>query len=93
MNAMTRSKRAELAGGIGALTLGIGLGVTFGGVLRGSGTALLVAGGITHALGMWDKHRLERHERQVEPRWVSALYWLCWLLLAALPVYLLAHMA
>lgn len=93
MNATTRSNRAELAGGIGALALGIGLGVTFGGVLRGSGTALLVAGGVTHALGMWDRHRLERDQGRMAPRWVSGLYWLCWLLLAALLAYLLARLA
>src|SRR5215207_8865593 len=55
-----RRKRAELAGGMGAGALGMGLGVVLAGYTRGAGLLLVVAGAALHATGMWDKHRLER---------------------------------
>ena len=42
-----------------------------------------------HAVGMWDKHRLESEGGAKSPAWVVALYSACWLLLAALLVVLL----
>jgi hypothetical protein len=42
-----------------------------------------------HGFGMWDKHRLEAHGGVQSPTWIVALYWVCWLLLAALLALLL----
>jgi len=54
-----RVKRAELASGIGAGALGIGLGTLFASYLRNVGAMLVFAGVAVHAIGMWDKHRTE----------------------------------
>ena len=79
---MTRLKVAELTSGIGALVLGVGLGARFPDWFNRSAGLIVFAGVVTHALGMWDKHRLETEARvQAEP-WVIGLYWICWLLLA-----------
>jgi len=37
---------------------------------------------------MWDKHRLEAQAHAESAPWVVALYWVCWLLLAAAVVLL-----
>ena len=42
-----------------------------------------------HAFGMWDKHRLEARGQAENASWVVALYWVCWLLLAAVLATLL----
>ena len=63
--------------------MGVGLGALF---VRWVGPAagLITFAGLTlHAFGMWDKHRLEAVDHPENPRWVVALYWVCWLLLAA----------
>ena len=41
-----------------------------------------------HAFGMWDKHRLETAAQPGDARWAKALYWACWVLLAAVVVVL-----
>ncbi len=54
--------------------------------------ALVLAGtsAVLHALGMWEDHRVEALPGGRRPWWVSGLYWLCWLLMAAGAVYMLA---
>ena len=52
----TRRKRiAELTSGIGALVLGVGLGVVLGGRLAGLGLWAIIVGAVVHAWGMYDK--------------------------------------
>lgn len=78
-------KRAELAGSLGAGILGLGLGL----LLRAARSAALVtlfAGASLHAWGMWSVHRIDQGAPTA--RWMSALYWTCWALLAVLGVYL-----
>ena len=86
---MTHTKIAELTSGVGALVLGVGLGGLFpqwfapaAGLITGVGLCL-------HSFGMWDKHRLEALGHTHNPSWVIALYWVCWLLLAAVLAVLL----
>jgi hypothetical protein len=86
-----RLKRAELAGGMGAGAIGIGVGVLLAGYLRGTAGMLLVAGIALHASGMWDKHRIESSGSERPLWWETSLYWACWVLLAALLVYVLAR--
>jgi hypothetical protein len=79
---MTRLKLAELTCGIGALALGVGLGAA---------GFIAVAGVAAHGFGMWDKHRLEAQAHVESAPWIVALYWVCWLLLAAVVVLLLVR--
>jgi hypothetical protein len=78
---MNRLKTAELTSGIGALVLGVGLGAMSPGWLNRSAGWITLAGLALHAFGMWDKHRIERHQPGRTPPWVVALYWICWVLL------------
>ncbi len=71
-------KRAELTSGVGALVLGIGLGALFAAYLAPAAVAVLGAGLLLHAWGMYDKHRLERGTEAASFRYAAALYWLCW---------------
>lgn len=81
-------KRAELTSGIGALVLGTGLGALFARYLAPAAFAVLATGLLLHAWGMYDKHRLERGSDAASVRYVAALYWLCWVLLALVAGYL-----
>lgn len=80
---MTRLKLAELTSGIGALVLGVGLGALFPHWFATSAGFIVLAGVVAHGFGMWDKHRMEAHVHAKSGPWVVALYWVCWLLLAA----------
>ena len=73
-----RLKLAELTSGIGALVLGSGLGALFARELAPSAPAIVAAGLLLHAWGMYDKHRLERGPGMMIPVWSKALYWICW---------------
>jgi uncharacterized membrane protein YecN with MAPEG domain len=79
-----RTRLAELTSGVGALVLGIGLGALLASHLADLALPILASGIIVHAWGMYDKHRLERQADMVDPWWAAALYWVCWLILAAM---------
>jgi hypothetical protein len=79
---MTRLKVAELTSGVGALVLGVGLGAMFPQWFAPAAGFIAVAGVVAHAFGMWDKHRLEAQADTASDTWVTALYWICWLMLA-----------
>ena len=83
---MNRLKLAELTSGVGALVLGIGIGALFPQSFSASATLIVFAGIVTHAFGMWDKHRLEEQAHVATGRWIVALYWACWLLLAGIVI-------
>ncbi|HEU4691044.1 MAG TPA: hypothetical protein VFS23_21900 [Vicinamibacterales bacterium] len=78
---MNRLKIAELTSGIGALVLGIGLGALFSAWVADLAIVITLIGLALHAFGMWDKHRLENASNTAAPPWVTAAYWVCWLLL------------
>ena len=86
---MTRLKLAELTSGVGALVLGLGLGALLSRLGRSRRRTDHHRRAGHHAVGMWDKHRLESEGGAKSPAWVVALYSACWLLLAALLVVLL----
>jgi hypothetical protein len=86
-----RMRLAELTSGVGAGVMGVGIGVVLANHIRGLGVPILVVGGLLHAWGMVDKHRLEARARAPRPRWSMALYWLCWALLALVAAYAVAR--
>ena len=88
--ASSRLKRAELASGLGALVLGIGLGALMAHTIGRLDLAFVVLGTGLHGWGMYDKHRIEAGA--VRPVWWSeALYWICWALLIGMIAYLASH--
>ena len=50
---------------------------------------MVVLGLVTHAWGMYDKHRLESSTGASRLWWAEMLYWLCWVTLAAFVLHLL----
>lgn len=84
MNYLSRIKRVDLLASVGAGVLGAGLGATFPTAFTSIGVALIILGGTMHALGMWQRHRLDLEAEAALPRWSSILYWGCWLALAIL---------
>jgi hypothetical protein len=86
------AKGAELASGLGAIVLGSGLALVLPEWLRAYAMPLLVAGIVVHGLGMTLKYRLET--RAGAPLWWErALFWLCWMCLAALVTWLVVARA
>ena len=85
-------KRAELLSSIGAGVLGAGIGLLLANVLAGYAAPILVLGLVAHSAGMTKKHRLERNHETARVWWAEALYWFCWLGLAALLVFILVRL-
>lgn len=87
----SRLRLAELSSAVGAGVLGLGAGLLLGKVaaFEGAGLPVLLMGLLLHAWGMTDKHRIEANTPV--PVWSAALYWICWFLLAALGLYILAR--
>jgi hypothetical protein len=85
------AKAADLASGLGAIVLGAGLGMLAPGVLGGLAIPLLVIGILVHGAGMTLKHRLDGQGRQ-PLWWETALFWICWICLAAIAAWLLIRL-
>lgn len=85
---MNRLKLAELTSASGALVLGVGLGILASRWTGSLAVPITLVGVSMHAFGMWDKHRLDAQRGDLNPAWVVALYWVCWVLLLALLVLL-----
>ena len=79
-------KRAETTSAIGAGVLGAGIGLMLAESLKAYAIPILSLGLVMHAWGMYDKHRLEKRSETARVWWATALYWLCWIALAALVV-------
>ncbi|KLK93813.1 hypothetical protein AA309_07315 [Microvirga vignae] len=79
-----RLRLAELMSGLGAVVLGVGLGVLAADRLGRVGFPLLLVGLVVHAWGMYDKHRLERRADAVDAWWEPVAYWTCWVLLGTI---------
>jgi len=84
----SRMKMAELLSGVGAVVLGMGLGLLFSRFLSPYITPLILIGLLTHAWGMFDKHRLESAYAGVRLWWAEVLYWICWGALFVLALYI-----
>lgn len=81
---IARTKRAELLSSVGAGVLGAGLALLFANVFAPYAVAILLVGLVSHTWGMYQKHRLETRAQSIRLWWAEALYWFCWLALAAL---------
>ena len=86
------AKGAELASGLGAIVLGAGLALLAPALLSGYAIPILAAGIVVHGIGMTLKHRLESAARS-PVWWETALFWLCWGVLAILATGLLVRVA
>jgi hypothetical protein len=86
------AKAAELASGLGAIVLGAGLSLLAPSLLRGYAIPIVAAGIVVHGIGMTLKHRLESAARS-PVWWETALFWLCWGVLAILATWLLVRLA
>jgi hypothetical protein len=78
---------------MGALVLGIGLGVLAADRLGRFGVPLLLVGAVAHAWSMFDKHRLEHRADTRHVWWELVAYRTCWGLLAVLAVSVMARFA
>jgi hypothetical protein len=79
-----RVKKAELLSSLGAGVLGAGIALLLPNQLAPYAILILLLGLVSHAVGMSQKHQLEQQGEVVPLWWAEALYWLCWLALAAL---------
>ena len=84
----SRLKRAELLGGVGALILGMGVGLLFAAFLTPYTIPFLLTGLLMHAWGMYNKHRLESEGAVARQWWAELLYWVCWAALLVLCAYI-----
>lgn len=89
---MTRLQVADLTSGVGALVVGLGLGALWSEWLTSAAGLIAAVGVVMHGFGMWDKHRRESDIAVRESQWTSALYWGCWLLLAAVLGFLVLRL-
>ncbi|WP_262271695.1 hypothetical protein [Microvirga yunnanensis] len=78
---------------MGAVVLGVGLGVLAASHIGSLDLPLLLVGAAVHAWGMYDKHRLERQADAPDVRWEPMVYWTCWGLLALLAVSLAGRLS
>lgn len=83
----SRVKRAELLSGVGAVVLGIGLGVLLSNFMKPYALLVLITGLVMHALGMFMKHKFENESTTVRLWWAEILYWLCWIILLGIIIY------
>lgn len=85
---IARVKKAELLSSLGAGVLGAGIALLLPNQLAPFTIPILLLGLISHAVGMSQKHGLEQQREVVRVWWAEALYWLCWLGLAALLIWI-----
>ena len=88
---IARVKKAELLSSLGAGVLGAGIALLMPNQLAPYAISILLLGLISHAVGMSQKHGLEQQGEVVRIWWVEALYWLCWLALAALLLFIVVR--
>lgn len=82
-----RIKRLELLGGLGAGILGAGLALLFAEYLHAFAIPALLLGIVSHGWATFQKSRLERLEGDYKPSWADAAEKACWVMLAALVLY------
>ncbi len=76
----------ELLSGVGAATLGLGLGSRFSSSIHAIEVPLIIGGMISHAIGMYVVRHIDSKNENL-PQWTSIVYWLCWVLLIFLAIY------
>lgn len=85
---LSRIKKAELLSSVGAGVLGAWIALLLAKFLMPYAIPILLIGLISHAAGMSRKHGLEQQSQSVRLGWAEALYWFCWLGLAALLLFI-----
>ena len=86
-------KRADLLSTIGAGVLGAGLALLLANDLRSYAVPLLAIGLVSHAWGMYMKHRLELRAGAPPMRWAEWLYWGCWIALVLMALWIAVRAA
>ncbi|HVL77329.1 MAG TPA: hypothetical protein VM406_15050 [Noviherbaspirillum sp.] len=81
-------KRLEILGALGAGVIGAGLGILFADRLETFAIPALLFGIAVHGWAMFQKGRVQDREEQAQPGWATATEWICWVLLAALALYI-----
>lgn len=89
---ITQIKKAELLSSLGAGVLGAGIALFLANILEGYAAPILLLGLLAHAVGMFQKHRLEKGSENIHVWWIEALYWICWLALVALLVLIVVSL-
>lgn len=84
-------KKAELLSSIGAGVLGAGIALLLARIIAPYAVPILLLGLVAHSIGMFQKHRLEGQGEHVRIWWIDALYWFCWLALAALLIFIVVR--
>lgn len=87
-----RIKQAQLLSSVGAVALGAGLTLQFGGSLAAHAEAIIAVGRNVHGAGTFLQHRAERAVGRARIRWIEALYWVCWILLALLGLVIVVRL-
>lgn len=82
------SKRADLLASVGAGVLGAGLALVLAEYLSAYTVPLLIVGLVSHAWGMYAKHRLGLRAGQLPQRWMEWLYWGCWIALGVTALWI-----
>lgn len=82
-----RLKQIELLGGLGAGILGAGVALVLVRWLQPYALPILMVGIVSHGWAMLAKNRLERQADIARPIWTVAAEWVCWLMIAALIIY------
>ncbi len=82
-------KRAELLSSLGAGILGAGIALLLLRLLAPYAIPILLLGLISHSVGMSRKHKFERQGASARIWWAEALYWFCWIALAALLIFVI----
>lgn len=88
---VTAMKRAELLSTLGAGVLGMGIALLFPNLLAGYAIPILLIGIVAHTVGMFQMRALEQQSSRPRARWMEILYWFCWIVLAALLVYMVVR--
>lgn len=85
----SRLKFAELISSLGAGVMGIGFGAIFSEYLKPFSVMILIIGLLSHAVGMFDKHKIENNNEVFQPAWAIFLYWSCWVGIIGSIIYLI----
>lgn len=89
---LEKMKWAQLLSTLGAGVLGAGMALLFPSILAAYAIPILILGLAAHAVGMFQMRGLEQQSKQPRVGWMEALYWLCWLALAALLLFILTRL-
>lgn len=87
-----RSK-ARLLSSVGALFAGVGVGMLLPRAGTAVGSAVLAAGILAHLAGMIGNRRSELAAGYSPATWENFAYWLCWVMIAAALVTVVAILA